>query len=130
MSSRAIAVRLTPLPGAPSAGSCEKAVAASALRLPARPDTSSFITAASLAAALVSGVRVVTTARWMPSKIFAVDASTEAGVNIFLSSAPVRRSEEHTSELQSLMRISYAVFCLKKKKHHNAQHRCDHLQPK
>src|SRR3546814_9161945 len=31
------------------------------------------------------------------------------------------RSEEHTSELQSLMRISYAVFCLKKKK--NKQHR-------
>src|SRR3546814_8837661 len=29
------------------------------------------------------------------------------------------RSEEHTSELQSLMRISYAVFCLKKKKEHN-----------
>src|SRR3546814_6750864 len=29
------------------------------------------------------------------------------------------RSEEHTSELQSLMRISYAVFCLKKKKHQN-----------
>src|SRR3546814_7765585 len=29
----------------------------------------------------------------------------------------VQRSEEHTSELQSLMRISYAVFCLKKKKH-------------
>src|SRR3546814_4005379 len=30
--------------------------------------------------------------------------------------AASRRSEEHTSELQSLMRISYAVFCLKKKK--------------
>src|SRR3546814_10280115 len=30
-----------------------------------------------------------------------------------------RRSEEHTSELQSLMRISYAVFCLKKKKTRN-----------
>src|SRR3546814_5552968 len=29
------------------------------------------------------------------------------------------RSEEHTSELQSLMRISYAVFCLKKKTQHN-----------
>src|SRR3546814_6637892 len=29
------------------------------------------------------------------------------------------RSEEHTSELQSLMRISYAVFCLKKNKTHN-----------
>src|SRR3546814_1293562 len=33
-----------------------------------------------------------------------------------------RRSEEHTSELQSLMRISYAVFCLKKKKKHNNDH--------
>src|SRR3546814_8211046 len=31
------------------------------------------------------------------------------------------RSEEHTSELQSLMRISYAVFCLKKKKNHTKQ---------
>src|SRR3546814_5904300 len=31
------------------------------------------------------------------------------------------RSEEHTSELQSLMRISYAVFCLKKKKQHKKQ---------
>src|SRR3546814_4493853 len=32
-----------------------------------------------------------------------------------------RRSEEHTSELQSLMRISYAVFCLKKKKQKHKQ---------
>src|SRR3546814_8169833 len=32
------------------------------------------------------------------------------------------RSEEHTSELQSLMRISYAVFCLKKKKLHTEKH--------
>src|SRR3546814_9723025 len=32
-----------------------------------------------------------------------------------------RRSEEHTSELQSLMRISYAVFCLQKKKHQKTQ---------
>src|SRR3546814_1876595 len=32
------------------------------------------------------------------------------------------RSEEHTSELQSLMRISYAVFCLKKKKKRRSQH--------
>src|SRR3546814_10013605 len=32
------------------------------------------------------------------------------------SSGRAERSEEHTSELQSLMRISYAVFCLKKKK--------------
>src|SRR3546814_2329465 len=33
-----------------------------------------------------------------------------------------KRSEEHTSELQSLMRISYAVFCLKKKSKRNQQH--------
>src|SRR3546814_10256691 len=33
------------------------------------------------------------------------------------------RSEEHTSELQSLMRISYAVFCLKKKTNHH-KHNC------
>src|SRR3546814_9658380 len=33
-----------------------------------------------------------------------------------------RRSEEHTSELQSLMRIPYAVFCLKKKNKHNKTH--------
>src|SRR3546814_5015491 len=32
------------------------------------------------------------------------------------------RSEEHTSELQSLMRNSYAVFCLNKKKHNNTHH--------
>src|SRR3546814_4392815 len=38
--------------------------------------------------------------------------------DFFVSATPSkqRRSEEHTSELQSLMRISYAVFCLKKKK--------------
>src|SRR3546814_10434361 len=33
------------------------------------------------------------------------------------------RSEEHTSELQSLMRISYAVFCLKKKTHQDNENR-------
>src|SRR3546814_7928402 len=37
-------------------------------------------------------------------------------------SVPVPRSEEHTSELQSLMRISYAVFCLKKKKKRKHTH--------
>src|SRR3546814_8460559 len=41
---------------------------------------------------------------------------TTEGISIAESAdeeAPMRRSEEHTSELQSLMRISYAVFCLK-----------------
>src|SRR3546814_7864154 len=36
-----------------------------------------------------------------------------------LANSLMRRSEEHTSELQSLMRISYAVFCLKKKNKQN-----------
>src|SRR3546814_9960877 len=37
-------------------------------------------------------------------------------VPVSISTVNAERSEEHTSELQSLMRISYAVFCLKKKK--------------
>src|SRR3546814_10576002 len=40
------------------------------------------------------------------------------------------RSEEHTSELQSLMRISYAVFCLKKKKQHTTNLTQHHSQNK
>src|SRR3546814_3118658 len=49
----------------------------------------------------------------LPTRI----STTEAGVDITASIVPRShsRSEEHTSELQSLMRISYAVFCLKKK---------------
>src|SRR3546814_4035401 len=38
------------------------------------------------------------------------------------------RSEEHTSELQSLMRISYAVCCLKKQNSHNQQNNKNHKQ--
>src|SRR3546814_10316230 len=49
------------------------------------------------------------------------DAAVDAERGVVLaelreSNGPQKRSEEHTSELQSLMRISYAVFCLKKKK--------------
>src|SRR3546814_1313179 len=47
------------------------------------------------------------------------DALLAQGLDILetrLREAMAERSEEHTSELQSLMRISYAVFCLKKKK--------------
>src|SRR3546814_6853908 len=46
-----------------------------------------------------------------------------AGVGRLLVQDRVDRSEEHTSELQSLMRISYAVFCLKKKKYNNKHQR-------
>src|SRR3546814_7031485 len=45
-----------------------------------------------------------------------------AAMAVFLFSLAAIRSEEHTSELQSLMRISYAVFCLKKKTQQKAQH--------
>src|SRR3546814_10535428 len=63
--------------------------------------------------AVISGTRLLVEGR-----------AREAGVNLVFDCAAVlpgvradkRRSEEHTSELQSLMRISYAVFCLKKKK--------------
>src|SRR3546814_4033261 len=51
------------------------------------------------------GLRAVRT----ETEINGFDRVTEGGETIL-------RSEEHTSELQSLMRISYAVFCLKKKK--------------
>src|SRR3546814_5336327 len=48
--------------------------------------------------------------RWARSRMTSACAAIDSR-----SSRPGTRSEEHTSELQSLMRISYAVFCLKKK---------------
>src|SRR3546814_8516501 len=47
-----------------------------------------------------------------------------------VSTCPAPRSEEHTSELQSLMRISYAVFCLKKKKKQKHISTTQHTQAK
>src|SRR3546814_4443112 len=47
--------------------------------------------------------------------IIRVCSQTAKGRSWYLPTTKSRRSEEHTSELQSLMRISYAVFCLKKK---------------
>src|SRR3546814_8079806 len=51
----------------------------------------------------------------LPSRRRAVRRDLRARLPPFEDPAPNSRSEEHTSELQSLMRISYAVFCLKKK---------------
>src|SRR3546814_9479154 len=48
-------------------------------------------------------------------------AEAERAVAAAYAAFPQWRSEEHTSELQSLMRISYAVFCLKKKKHRHTE---------
>src|SRR3546814_6231196 len=52
----------------------------------------------------------------VPMAVMGVIAFVPLGwMVVGLATAVVARSEEHTSELQSLMRISYAVFCLKKK---------------
>src|SRR3546814_10139408 len=50
----------------------------------------------------------------------AVHVRSDAGIRI-------ARSEEHTSELQSLMRTSYAVFCLKKKTHEHSPSYINHV---
>src|SRR3546814_5580706 len=51
--------------------------------------------------------------------VFLVGSGLFYGLPIAVQPMKAVRSEEHTSELQSLMRISYAVFCLKKKKNTN-----------
>src|SRR3546814_1519760 len=57
---------------------------------------------------------------WAHSQLLPLRIGATAGMSGKISRSSVshkdNRSEEHTSELQSLMRISYAVFCLKKKK--------------
>src|SRR3546814_9505707 len=64
-------------------------------------------------ARIAIGVRVVLREIFQLADIDLADQRRDILI-IFIA----RRSEEHTSELQSLMRISYAVFCLKKKKKH------------
>src|SRR3546814_6347598 len=66
--------------------------------------------ALALAAALIAAAA----ARAWLIRLAAVAIAVSGLIGIY--HAGVERSEEHTSELQSLMRISYAVFCLKKKK--------------
>src|SRR3546814_6574566 len=63
-------------------------------------------------------------ARCQPSRRPWVSRSDNRCVG--LAADEVRRSEEHTSELQSLMRISYAVFCLKKNKRKKQQENKKH----
>src|SRR3546814_8306994 len=55
--------------------------------------------------------------RTWPASFAAASALSQEKKTASPSFRPATRSEEHTSELQSLMRISYAVFCLKKTKH-------------
>src|SRR3546814_8375716 len=53
---------------------------------------------------------------YVPEELRAVNLAAFEMVDYVVIDQNAKRSEEHTSELQSLMRISYAVFCLKKKK--------------
>src|SRR3546814_10218103 len=68
------------------------------------------------------GAAIVTAATASATVAIAATVVTAAAIGVVTVASVVRatvsakRSEEHTSELQSLMRISYAVFCLKKKK--------------
>src|SRR3546814_2922578 len=69
---------------------------------------------------LYVGLELNSLAAYVPASFMRTDdRSSEAGLKYFVLGSLASRSEEHTSELQSLMRISYAVFCLKKK---NKQH--------
>src|SRR3546814_1108849 len=73
------------------------------------------IVAANGPLAVQTAKKIVTESRdWRQADMF--DLQRPRVAHIFVSADAKERSEEHTSELQSLMRISYAVFCLKKKK--------------
>src|SRR3546814_1020016 len=87
---------------------CKSIAAYAIVRLFAHPHRTALTVAASLAqigefSFILAGLGV------------GLGVMPEDGRDLILAGA-ILRSEEHTSELQSLMRISYAVFCLKKKK--------------
>src|SRR3546814_3871484 len=96
-----------------------------AVALPAAAPSAVLRSAAALSAAGVSPALVTASAAGAFPSAGGVDASGALqpakrkgmAVAVQHSFFILSRSEEHTSELQSLMRISYAVFCLKKKIH-------------
>src|SRR3546814_2329422 len=92
-----------------------------------------FLSLAFLPAAHAAQVPVPALSAWVTDQTGTLDSNTRTHLNTVLADLEKRkgaqiavlvvpstgedtRSEEHTSELQSLVRISYAVFCLKKKK--------------
>src|SRR3546814_6852823 len=81
---------------------------------------------------IVNGQKIWTTnAHWADWMFALVRTSSEGRRQAGISFLPIdmTRSEEHTSELQSLMRISYAVFCLKKKNLKTQQKLNKHIKP-
>src|SRR3546814_3067129 len=86
--------------------------------------------APSLSSSLSSIARLVLSTSMVSSP---EDGTWMLGMSPACGPPSASRSEEHTSELQSLMRISYAVFCLKKKKNitnerHKQQHKTSQQQ--
>src|SRR3546814_4798677 len=87
----------------------------------------------------LAGLRGVTAMPWSSStgthdpslpvrgQLAPPSASTQASA-ASTTSSPAVRSEEHTSELQSLMRSSYAVFCLKKKTQKNTKYEATNIR--
>src|SRR3546814_3800350 len=65
----------------------------------------------------ICGTWTLSSAMTRPESCANSSASRHSAPETATRVASLLRSEEHTSELQSLMRISYAVFCLKKNKH-------------
>src|SRR3546814_4540969 len=80
------------------------------------PYTTLFRSDANLKSQLKSYMEMIS----LPVEIVASldDSAKSQELRGLLQEIELMRSEEHTSELQSLMRTSYAVFCLKKKKNH------------
>src|SRR3546814_6515796 len=68
--------------------------------------------------------------RLRPGGTIVETTAGNTGLGLALVAAQKGRSEEHTSELQSLMRISYAVFCLQKKKQQHIHNTKKHKEKK
>src|SRR3546814_5136874 len=91
--------------------------------LTARPGPADMARAPHRLYGVLAGTERCSAARWREMALAEIDEAHAAGrlpIVVGGTGLYLRRSEEHTSELQSLMRISSAVFCLKKK--NNKQH--------
>src|SRR3546814_3443621 len=108
------------LPGEPWSLGAQAAIFAAAMGIFALLRWSGACLGARLAAHCGMGLRSQVHARLIRAKLDALANATSAEIanvltyNIEIIVHGFSRSEEHTSEIQSLMRISYAVFCLKK----------------
>src|SRR3546814_2085807 len=72
---------------------------------------------AGVPAALAKGARANGAEIYRHTTVLELQPQADGSWLVVTAQGTIKRSEEHTSELQSLMRISYAVFCLKKKNH-------------